>query len=172
MQWKPFLHENFEYQYAIAENLMNLVTDDTLNWKPATGQNWMTVGQLLRHMTDACGLCVKGFVTGDWGMPENGGELPAEDMLPAADKLPTVGSVAEAKRLLAEDKALAFAMLNRCSEEELESKPTSAPWNPMEYNNLGRRLLEMATHLQQHKGQLFYYLKLEGLPVNTGHLWG
>jgi hypothetical protein len=27
-------------------------------------------------------------------------------------------------------------------------------------------------HLQQHKGQLFYYLKLQGKPVNTEHLWG
>jgi hypothetical protein len=23
-----------------------------------------------------------------------------------------------------------------------------------------------------HAGQLFYYLKLQGKPVNTGHLWG
>jgi hypothetical protein len=27
-------------------------------------------------------------------------------------------------------------------------------------------------HLAQHKGQLFYYLKLQGKPVNTTDLWG
>jgi hypothetical protein len=30
----------------------------------------------------------------------------------------------------------------------------------------------MVEHLAQHKGQLFYYFKLQGKPVNTGHLWG
>jgi hypothetical protein len=30
----------------------------------------------------------------------------------------------------------------------------------------------MVGHLAQHKGQLFYYLKLQGKPVNTAHLWG
>jgi hypothetical protein len=30
----------------------------------------------------------------------------------------------------------------------------------------------MIQHLAQHKGQLFYYLKLQGKPVNTAHLWG
>ncbi|MDE0394080.1 MAG: hypothetical protein OYK82_04805, partial [Gammaproteobacteria bacterium] len=29
----------------------------------------------------------------------------------------------------------------------------------------------MIWHLAQHKGQLFYYLKLQGKPVNTMHLW-
>jgi len=27
-------------------------------------------------------------------------------------------------------------------------------------------------HLLSHKGQLFYYLKLQGREVNTMHLWG
>jgi hypothetical protein len=30
----------------------------------------------------------------------------------------------------------------------------------------------MVGHLNQHKGQLFYYLKLQGKDVNTMHLWG
>jgi len=30
----------------------------------------------------------------------------------------------------------------------------------------------MIGHLATHKAQLFYYLKLQGKPVNTGHLWG
>jgi hypothetical protein len=37
---------------------------------------------------------------------------------------------------------------------------------------LGQRLLQMVAHLAQHKAQLFYYLKLQGKPVHTGHLWG
>ena len=30
----------------------------------------------------------------------------------------------------------------------------------------------MIGHLSTHKNQLFYYLKLQGLPVHTGHLYG
>jgi len=30
----------------------------------------------------------------------------------------------------------------------------------------------MIQHLNQHKGQLFYYLKLQGKPVSTPDLWG
>ena len=37
---------------------------------------------------------------------------------------------------------------------------------------LGHRLLQMVDHLKQHKGQLFYYLKLQGKPVSTTDLWG
>lgn len=37
---------------------------------------------------------------------------------------------------------------------------------------LGVRMIQMVDHLKQHKGQLFYYLKLQGQPVKTGDLWG
>jgi len=30
----------------------------------------------------------------------------------------------------------------------------------------------MIQHLDRHKVQLFYYLKLQGKPVNTADLWG
>jgi len=39
-------------------------------------------------------------------------------------------------------------------------------------NRLGKHLLQMVQHLVQHKTQLYYYLKLMGRPVNTGHLYG
>jgi hypothetical protein len=32
------------------------------------------------------------------------------------------------------------------------------------------KLLQMVDHLKQHKGQLFYYLKLQGKILNTGDL--
>lgn len=62
-------------------------------------------------------------------------------------------------------------MLEKCSEEDLAIKPAPAPWDPQSVN-LGHRLLQMIGHLNQHKAQLFYYLKLQDKPVNTGHLYG
>lgn len=172
MKWSELVAGSFHYNYAVAEKLISQVSDADLSWKPSTGSNWMTVGQLLFHITEACGWCCKGFATGDWGMPPEAGASEAEaNMLPPAEKMRSVSSVAEALELLAKDKELAFVTLNSCSEERLDTEPAPAPWDPMT-PPLGRRFLEMAAHLQQHKGQLFYYLKLMGKPVNTNDLWG
>jgi hypothetical protein len=125
------------------------------------------------HMTNACGAGIKGFVTGDWGLPDgvDMSKLPPEEMLPPAEKLPTVSSVAEARRLLAEDKRVALAMIDEAGEQALATRVAEAPWDLMKMI-LGQRGLQMVEHLAQHKAQLFYYLKLQGKPVNTGHLWG
>jgi uncharacterized damage-inducible protein DinB len=48
----------------------------------------------------------------------------------------------------------------------------AAPWNPGETFALGRHLLHSIRHSLQHKGQLFYYLKLQGKKVDTSDLWG
>ena len=171
MNWTELIQTEIESTYPVTEALLDLVDEGNLDWKPATGSNWMTVGQLLHHLTDACGAAMRGFVTGDWGMPADV-EIPPEDMLPSAEKLPTMASVAECKCLLAEDKALALEMLARCSEDELATKQVTAPWNPDNPMGLGYRLLQMVGHLGSHKAQLFYYLKLQGVAVHTGHLWG
>lgn len=173
MNWTKMLNEEVEYAYAVSEKLMDRVKDGDLGWKPATGENWLTTGQLLMHMTNACGASLKGFVTGDWGMPEgmDMNEMSMEDMLPPAEKFPAVGSVAEAKKLLAADKKIALEMIAKAGEEKLANAPTPAPWDPRDVN-LGQRLMSMVHHLIAHKSQLFYYLKLRGEPVNTHHLWG
>ncbi len=173
MSWMELLKREARSAYHATEGLLDLVDEGKLDWKPATGQNWMTTGQLLMHITSACGACFRGFVTGDWGMPEglDPGELPPEEMLPAAEKLPTVGTVAEAKQLLAEDKQLALDMLSQTDENGLATTEAAAPWDEAQ-RILGHRLLDMVEHLNSHKSQLFYYLKLQGRPVNTGNLWG
>jgi len=173
MSWKELLTREVENAYQVTDGLLAMVEDDVLDWKPSTGCNWMTTGQLLMHLTTGCGVSFKAFVTGDWGLPDgvDMSELPPEEMLPPAEKLPTIGSVAEAKKLIADDKQIALDILEQCSEERLATEPAPAPWDSSKMI-LGHRLLQMVEHLKQHKGQLFYYLKLQGKPVNTGHLWG
>ena len=85
--------------------------------------------------------------------------------------MPAVASIAEAKKLLGEDKQLVLSLVSECSEDELATKITIAPWDQTE-EILGHRLLQMIDHLKVHKAQLFYYLKLLGKPVHTGNLWG
>jgi uncharacterized damage-inducible protein DinB len=173
LNWKELIKGGIEYNYLVTDKLMDLVDEDKLDWKPSRENNWMTTGQVLMHITNACGAGMKGFVTGDWGMPEglDMENMAPEDMLPPAEKFPTAGSVAEAKKLFAQDKQLALEMLASCSEEKLDSEIATAPWDSMEMV-LGHRLLQMIMHLASHRSQLFYYLKLQGKPVNTNHLWG
>jgi hypothetical protein len=172
MDWKELLKSEVANAYKSTEGLLDKVSDSELEWKPAVENNWMSMGQLLMHITSACGACFKGFVTGDWGMPDGMDvkDLKPEEMLPPAEKLPTIESVTEAKRLLEDDKKTALEMLNQISENDLANKFITAPWDPSE-KILGQRLLQMIEHLNSHKSQLFYYLKLQGKPVHTGDLW-
>jgi uncharacterized damage-inducible protein DinB len=174
MDWKGLLHDELEYLYAVTDGLFQMVDDSALDWKPQTGENWMTTGQLLKHIADGNGPGFKGFATGDWGMPDgmNLEDMAPEDMLPPAEAMAAVESVAEARELLAQDRALALEVLETLSEEDLANREITAPWNPGESFALGRHLLHSIRHTLQHKGQLFYYLKLQGKPVNTQHLWG
>jgi hypothetical protein len=168
MQWTTLLTEKVEQTYAATEGLMDRVDKCELDWKPATGENWMTTGQLLMHLAEACGKCVRGLVTGDWGMPEG---MDMSDAPP--ENMPTVSSVAEAKELLAADKAVALAMIGQTGDDGLANTLVPAPWDPTGTKIvLGVQILGMVGHLSQHKDQLFYYLKLQGHPVNTHSLYG
>lgn len=168
MNWTELLTARANATYHATEGLLALCDNSMLGWKPATGSNWMTTGQLLAHIPTACGLCCAGFVTGEWPIPEG---ASMEDMLPTAEKMPTVKSVAAAKKALAADKKLALAMIAKAGEKNLGTKKVAAPWDPTEHL-LGVQILGMIGHLANHKAQLFYYLKLQGKPVHTGHLYG
>ncbi len=171
MDWKTLLNNGIEEAYAAADKLMERVEDDQLDWKPETGSNWMTTGQLLRHMASACGATCKGFVTGDWGMPEGASaeDMPPEEMLPPADAMLAYASVEESRAALAEDKKVALEMVEQATGRFEEM--VQAPWDPSP-RPLGEHLLGMIMHLSNHKAQLFYYLKLQGQPVNTMHYYG
>jgi uncharacterized damage-inducible protein DinB len=173
MNWTELLKSEIESAYGATEKLLSKADDKMLGWKPSTGSNWMTMGQLLMHLSSSCGGPFKGFVTGDWGMPKDvdPSKLSPEEMLPPAEKMPAVANVAETQKLLRADKKAALEALAKCREEDLAKKPAPAPWEPVPMI-LGRRLLQMVDHLKAHKGQLFYYLKLQGKPVNTADYWG
>jgi hypothetical protein len=175
MTWTDLLAGAIGEAYRATDGLMALVDDHDLAWKPATGKNWMTTGQLLHHLTNACGFCCQGFATGEWGLPAGADmrDLPPEQMLPPAESLPAVASVAEARRLLAADRVLALRIVEDAGEDRLDGELVAAPWDPADMERrLGEQMLGMVGHLQTHKAQLFYYLKLQGKDVNTMHLYG
>ena len=173
MTLNDILLDEAEKTYMITENLFALVSNDELYWMPASGKNWMTIGQLLMHCACfGCGKAVQGFVKGDWGLPENIMEgLNTEDHIPPPTALPSVENVDEAHRLLEEDRKLTISCITDVDESDLLSRSLTAPWGGQELT-LFQHLLQMIAHLNQHKGQLFYYLKLMGKNVSTKDLWG
>jgi hypothetical protein len=174
MTLKDILLDESEKVYMITKNLFTLISNNELKWTPATGKNWMTIGQLMMHCASfGFGKAVQGFVKGDWGLPKGTTieDLDADDHVPPQTVLPSVKSVKEAIELLEEDRRLATSCISEVDETELLNKPFIAPWGGQELT-LFQHLLQMIAHLTQHKGQLFYYLKLMGKNVSTSDLWG
>ena len=129
MNWTQLLTLEIETTYRTTLALLDLVDPDRLEWKPGSGSNWMTTAQLLRHIGNACGAGCKGFVAGDWGLPPGvqWEDLPPEEKLPPAEKLPAAAGVAEARRLLLEDTAVALEMIGRAAEGDLAG--SSCRWS-------------------------------------------
>jgi uncharacterized damage-inducible protein DinB len=116
---------------------------------------------------------MQAFVTADWGLPEGVEfkDLAPEELLPPAEKLPTVESIEQALQLLGEDHRVAVSILREVPDADRVGRRFSPPWGGAECT-LFQHLLHMIEHLGQHKGQLFYYLKLLGRDVDTEDLWG
>lgn len=169
MSFRDLIHGEMSAAYAAAEGLVAMADD--LDWKPSTGDNWMTTGQLLEHITTACGFMCDAFAKDQWLLPDGSdlAEASEEEMMPPAEALPSAESVEAALAALQADKASAFAALDANAERLTE--PVGAPWDPTP-KPLGTQMLMSVNHLNQHKGQLFYYLKLQGKPVNTFHYYG
>jgi len=171
---KEVLLDQVDSAYQITEKLFQRVDDNELSWMPSTGKNWMSLGQLLMHCANyGCGKAVQGFTTGDWDFPESSESNSSEsaEHIPPAEMLPSVESVDEALSLLKADWGLAQRCIAETDEAEFLTKKIIAPWGGPEIF-LFQHLLLMIAHLAQHKGQLYYYLKLMGKDVNTADLWG
>jgi uncharacterized damage-inducible protein DinB len=159
-----------ETNYAIAERLFRRVSDDELPWTPTAGKGWMTVGQLLMHCASfGCGKAIRGFVTGDWGPGAE--DSTEDDHVPPAEALSSVNTVSQALEFLAADRRLAIGCIQGAGEANMLARTVAAPWGGPDLS-VFQQLLRMIAHLAQHKGQLFYYLKLMGKDVKTGDLWG
>jgi len=174
MNWTDTLRARADLVYKAAHGLIEELDDADATWTPTGGTNWLNGGQLIRHITNACGNTANGFVTGKWmdgdhGMSSDWKPSEAEQMPPARVYLSF--SQDEALAALAADHAAFLAAVAEAGEERLASERTSPPWGGPEMN-LGGHLLTCIDHLQVHKAQLFYYLKMQGKPVGTEVLWG
>jgi hypothetical protein len=147
--------------YRPAETLIGMVPADKLNWKP--GPTFMSVGQLIYHLSDGLGSGFAMLFSGKWpSMAEMEAEMKLEN-LPSCNPQ-------EALDKLEKDKKILHEALENLSEEDFTNKVVSVPWGWAAKTE--RMAISFLGHFTNHKMQLFTYLKLLGLPVNTETLYG
>jgi len=147
--------------YQPVEKLIGMVPADKLNWRP--GPTFMSVGQVVRHLSDGVGAGLEWVLGGQWPSMEE----MAEGM--KLENLPSCGPQ-EALDKLEKDKEILRHVLDGMSEEDFANKVVSVPWGWK--GKMELMALHFLEHFTNHKMQLFTYLKLLGLPVNTETLYG
>ena len=159
MNAKQFV-EYAESIYRPSAKLISLAPANKLDWKPAQG-DYMNLGQLLHHLAMSPGAFVAAM---------NNAFPPAEALQKfMQEDLKNTKSPDVAGRELSRGWDEAKAALSRLSDADFQSKAVKVPWGPP--MPLWRTCLGMAEHWVNHKYQLFLYLKLLGLPVNTMTLY-
>jgi uncharacterized damage-inducible protein DinB len=148
--------------YKPAATLIRMVPADKLEWRPASG--FMSLGQLVCHLTEPIGDGVRCLITNHW--PFNTQEMESGMKL---ENIPSC-TVEEALGRLEKDKTILREVLSDLSDEEFAQKPVSTPWGWK--GKLEVMAILFREHFTNHKMQLFLYLKLLGLPVNTATLYG
>jgi uncharacterized damage-inducible protein DinB len=143
-----------------AEKLISMVPSDKLDWRP--GPKFMSLGQVISHLTESLGDGIRLLVTNRWPSME---EMEAEMKL---ENRPSC-SVEEALKRLNADKKTLREVLDGISEEDFAQKIVTVPWGMK--GKLERMALFFLEHFTNHKMQLFTYLKLLDLPVDTSTLY-
>ncbi|HET7841629.1 MAG TPA: DinB family protein [Terriglobia bacterium] len=146
--------------YRPAKSLIGMVPEDRLGWAP--GARFMTLGQLICHLSLGLGDGIRTLHTGQWPTGEEMLTGMKQENLPSCD-------VAEALKKLEADKSALREALDALSERDFAEKVVSVPWGMNgKFEILALSFLE---HFTNHKMQLFTYLKLLDLPVDTQTLY-
>ena len=139
--------------YHPVENMLKMVPADKLDWKP--GESFMTFGELTAHLCGGIGSELTMLITNNWpGHPEG--------------PMPTC-TVAEGLTKLEKDKTVLRELIDGISEEDFANREFSTPWGMS--GTFERMGYDFREHFTNHKMQLFTYLKMLGLPVNTQTLY-
>jgi len=144
-----------------AEKLISMVPTDKLDWRP--GPTFMSTGQVIFHLSDGLGVGLETMLSGKW---------PPSEEMEAAMKLENMPSCSfqEALDRLAKDSRILRSTLDGITDADFTNRIVSVPWG---WNaKLEIMAVHFLVHFSHHKMQLFSYLKLLGLPVNTESLYG
>jgi uncharacterized damage-inducible protein DinB len=150
----------FENVILSTEDLLRLIPPDKIEWKPT--ESSFTLGQQIAHLSGARRVYARGIATGQWEFKS------MRERFVLNRRTPSV-TVNEAVEELQKGYAEFRSLLGSLSEEEFNNGEIDSP-------QLGRvprwrvAMLAIEHHLN-HKAEIFMYLKLLGVSVNTGNLY-
>lgn len=149
--------------FKATRGLIQSTPDEKLEFKPKEGL--MTIAQVLKHVSNALGESLSMAINNTWP------QIPADEMLPAAEKMPESTSAAEALKEIDHDWELLKQEFEKITDGEFNQNKINVPWmpQPMTYAEFMMQAME---HLSNHRMQLFIWLKLSGEALHTGHLYG
>lgn len=149
--------------YKAARGLIQLTPENKLDFKPKDGL--MTIAQVLKHLTTSLGASLSMGINNSWP------EIPEEEMLPPAEKMPKSNSAAEALKEIDQDWELLKQEMEKITDGEFNQNKINVPWMPFPMT-IVEYMMQAMEHLSNHRMQLFTWLKLSGEELNTGHLYG
>lgn len=149
-----------DHLIATTEHLFLHVPPDRLDWKPT--ESSFTIGQQLAHLVGALEVYAHGITRGEWGFAS------MREILLKNRHTPTIG-VEEAVKMLYECYQEFRTLVGSLSEEEFSNGTVNTP-------QLGivprwRIAMLAAEHHINHKAELYMYLKVLGVKVNSAHLY-
>lgn len=160
MTYKKQILQVLEKETAICKRLWTLIPQNLLNYAPIEGMR--TTIELLQYMTWCSGSCVENYMETDaerlktlYQRNENYGDtMKFEDFSARMDE-----QMEKIRNLLA-----------GITDDELLTKKVNLPWR--ETTTLGEALMETSLKwMTAYKMQLFLYLRMNGLEVDTGDCW-
>ena len=150
----------FDEMFTPTVPLFRMVPADKIDWKPT--ERSFTTGQLMAHIAGALGVYGRGIARGEWGYAS------MREIFLRNRRTPSL-KVEEAVAVLEKNHAEFNQLLRTLTEEEFDSGEIDTP-------QLGRvprwriAMLALEHHIN-HRAELFMYLKILGVEVNTGHLY-
>ena len=149
-------------QVERADHLISLVPAGKLDWRPETAAGAISIGELLGHFLEClAGFCAALYALHPGPLRHFGSlrELPVNHFC----------QVDEARRRIAEYMSHIKEGFAQVTDDDLK-RPIETVFVPEGEAALAI-LLGNLEHLINHKYQLFFYLKLLGVPVATRDLY-
>jgi uncharacterized damage-inducible protein DinB len=151
----------FDELIQSTESLFRTVPPDKLDWKPT--EKSFTIGQQMAHIVGAIEVYGRGLSAADWGFTSMRERFVQNRYTPSM-------SAEDAVTTLHKNAVDFRTRVGALTEEEFNSGEVDAPQFGKKMPRWRIAMLAVEHH-NNHKTELFMYLKIIGMNVNTGHLY-
>lgn len=161
MTHKEQLYEAIKAEFKILNHLYNKIPEGKMEFKP--GDEMRTIHQLLKYLTWSGAASLKGFIEGD----ENSPNFEIYSELSEANKDFKPENFIE---YLDRELELIKTLFEKFDDKGLLEKKIMTPFGKKV--SLGEGIINTTVkHMNAYKMQLYLYLKILGVKLDTGDCW-